>query len=157
MAIIKCPECGRQISDKAPACPNCGVPIAGKIVRCPQCGEIYFKDQEMCPNCHHLTPRGETLVKGQVGNNSFDNNRDLQPQSGTNTQTFEKQQDEARKPQPPTPPKTSNSYQRTEARDAQRVVPPTSSDHRQKPEAPKKSYSALIIGLILQLPVAEGD
>lgn len=71
MAIIKCPECGRQISDKAPACPNCGVPIAGKIVRCPQCGEIYFKDQEMCPNCHHLTPRGETLVKGEVGNTSL--------------------------------------------------------------------------------------
>ena len=149
MAIIKCPECGRQISDKAPACPNCGVPIAGKIVRCPQCGEIYFKDQEMCPNCHHLTPRGETLVQGQVGNISFDNNRDSQPQSGSSSQTSEKQLNETRKPQPPTPPKANNSYQRAEARDAQRVVPPTSSDHRQKPEAPKKSHSALIIGLIL--------
>jgi RNA polymerase subunit RPABC4/transcription elongation factor Spt4 len=55
MAIIKCPECGRQISDKAPVCPNCGVQIAGKIIKCPQCGEVYFKDQEMCPICHHLT------------------------------------------------------------------------------------------------------
>lgn len=62
MAIIKCPECGRQISDKAPVCPNCGVEIAGKIIRCPQCGEIYFRDQEMCPNCHHMTP-----ASGQVG------------------------------------------------------------------------------------------
>ena len=88
MAIIKCPECGRQISDKAPACPNCGVPIAGKIVKCPQCGEIYFKDQEMCPNCHHLTPRGETLVQGQVGNNSFDNNRGAQPQSNSMPSDF---------------------------------------------------------------------
>ncbi|MFC2760044.1 zinc ribbon domain-containing protein [Hallella multisaccharivorax] len=59
MAIIKCPECGRQISDKAPFCPNCGVAIAGKIIRCPQCGEFYFKDQEMCPNCHHLTRLSE--------------------------------------------------------------------------------------------------
>ncbi|MDO4803070.1 MAG: zinc ribbon domain-containing protein [Prevotellaceae bacterium] len=25
MAIIKCPECGREISDKAPACPHCGI------------------------------------------------------------------------------------------------------------------------------------
>ena len=25
MAIIKCPECGHQISDKAPVCPSCGV------------------------------------------------------------------------------------------------------------------------------------
>jgi hypothetical protein len=24
MALIKCPECGREISDKAPNCPNCG-------------------------------------------------------------------------------------------------------------------------------------
>ena len=28
MAMIDCPECGKQISDKAPACNNCGVPIA---------------------------------------------------------------------------------------------------------------------------------
>lgn len=53
MAIIKCPECGHQISDRAPVCPSCGVEIAGKITRCPQCGEIYFKDQDVCPNCHH--------------------------------------------------------------------------------------------------------
>lgn len=28
MAMINCPECGKEISDKAAACPNCGVPIA---------------------------------------------------------------------------------------------------------------------------------
>ena len=27
MALIKCPECGNDVSDKAPACPQCGVPI----------------------------------------------------------------------------------------------------------------------------------
>ena len=27
MALIKCPECGNQVSDKATACPNCGCPI----------------------------------------------------------------------------------------------------------------------------------
>ena len=27
MAIIKCPECGNNISDKAKTCPNCGYPI----------------------------------------------------------------------------------------------------------------------------------
>lgn len=27
MALIKCPECGREISDKAIACPNCGFPV----------------------------------------------------------------------------------------------------------------------------------
>ncbi len=66
MAIIKCPECGRQISDKAPVCPNCGVEIAGKTIKCTQCGEIYFRDQNMCPNCHHMT-----RIDGQVGHNDF--------------------------------------------------------------------------------------
>ena len=61
MAMIKCPECGRQISDKAPVCPNCGVEIAGKIIKCPECGEIYFRDEEMCPNCHHLTRLSGTV------------------------------------------------------------------------------------------------
>ncbi len=28
MALINCPECEKQISDKALACPNCGYPIA---------------------------------------------------------------------------------------------------------------------------------
>ena len=27
MAMIKCPECGKEISDKAASCPGCGVPI----------------------------------------------------------------------------------------------------------------------------------
>lgn len=30
MALIKCPDCGKQISDKAGACPNCGCPIANR-------------------------------------------------------------------------------------------------------------------------------
>lgn len=28
MALIKCPECGRSVSDMATACPECGYPIA---------------------------------------------------------------------------------------------------------------------------------
>lgn len=28
MALIDCPECGSQVSDRAPTCPHCGVPIA---------------------------------------------------------------------------------------------------------------------------------
>lgn len=30
MSLIKCPECGKEISDKAEMCPNCGHPIKGK-------------------------------------------------------------------------------------------------------------------------------
>lgn len=28
MALIKCPECGKEISDRASSCPNCGYPIS---------------------------------------------------------------------------------------------------------------------------------
>ena len=32
MAIISCPECGKQISDRAASCPNCGCPISAAPV-----------------------------------------------------------------------------------------------------------------------------
>ena len=53
--MIKCPECGHSISDKAHVCPSCGVEIANHITTCPLCGGIYFKDEAQCPHCHHRT------------------------------------------------------------------------------------------------------
>lgn len=35
MALIKCSECGREISDKAPACPSCGNPTSSKAQPAP--------------------------------------------------------------------------------------------------------------------------
>lgn len=29
MALVNCPECGREVSDQAMACPHCGYPIRG--------------------------------------------------------------------------------------------------------------------------------
>ena len=29
MALISCPECGKEVSEKAASCPNCGAPISG--------------------------------------------------------------------------------------------------------------------------------
>lgn len=52
MAIIKCPECGHQISDMAASCPNCGIRIQGNIQKCPHCGNVYIKGQPVCPVCH---------------------------------------------------------------------------------------------------------
>jgi hypothetical protein len=31
MALTKCHECGRDVSDQAKACPNCGAPIGGPV------------------------------------------------------------------------------------------------------------------------------
>ena len=34
MALIDCPECGKEVSDKARECLSCGHPISGA---CPKC------------------------------------------------------------------------------------------------------------------------
>ena len=31
MAIIKCPECGHNVSDNAQFCPGCGIKIANNL------------------------------------------------------------------------------------------------------------------------------
>ncbi len=33
MALIECPECGQNVSDRANACPNCGYPISAMIAK----------------------------------------------------------------------------------------------------------------------------
>ena len=33
MALIKCPECGKQISDKAEVCPHCGVEARKELAK----------------------------------------------------------------------------------------------------------------------------
>lgn len=49
MAMISCPECGREISDKAASCPNCGAVVGKKF--CQHCGEKIDTDCVVCPKC----------------------------------------------------------------------------------------------------------
>ncbi|MDE5758853.1 MAG: TM2 domain-containing protein [Allobaculum sp.] len=53
MALINCPECGRQISDQAKSCPGCGTPINSTNATkfCQHCGEKIDKDCVVCPKC----------------------------------------------------------------------------------------------------------
>lgn len=142
MAMIKCPECGRQISDKAPFCPNCGVAIAGKVIKCPQCGEVYFKDQEMCPNCHHLT-----RLSGTVGNYTEDHaaaqptgstaESAPTPQAAPDQTTINRQQT-INRPQTVNRPQTTNRPQK----DTRQMPPPV-------PPKKKKGHGPLIAALIL--------
>lgn len=37
MALIKCSECGKEVSSNASSCPHCGN-IINASVRCPKCG-----------------------------------------------------------------------------------------------------------------------
>ncbi len=43
MALIKCPECGKEISDKAPSCIHCGFPIS-------EAGHMEKNQDEINPN-----------------------------------------------------------------------------------------------------------
>lgn len=70
MAIIRCPECGHQISDRAPVCPSCGVEIADKITSCPQCGNTYFNDLQHCPKCHHTNMNYQNHATHQTYNDT---------------------------------------------------------------------------------------
>lgn len=53
MAMIKCPECGAAISEKAMHCPSCGTPINNSANKkfCQHCGSQIDKDCVVCPRC----------------------------------------------------------------------------------------------------------
>lgn len=53
MSLIKCTECGREISDKATNCPNCGAPTnnGGAKKFCIHCGEQIDKSCVICTKC----------------------------------------------------------------------------------------------------------
>lgn len=67
MALIRCPECGKEFSDKAQACPNCGCPKneinkepkelspedQPDLFRCVECGRPLPTGIDKCIYCGH--------------------------------------------------------------------------------------------------------
>ncbi len=58
MALIKCPECGKEFSSYATACPQCGFPVESMNENlsqlssiCPECGATCDNNLTVCPNC----------------------------------------------------------------------------------------------------------
>ncbi len=49
MALIKCSECGQEISSSAKTCPHCGIKIS--LQTCPECGAKLKGDEINCPEC----------------------------------------------------------------------------------------------------------
>ena len=60
--LIQCPECGKEISDKADACPNCGCPSSQwkqepveerkvKARQCSRCQQVFSPKLGACPEC----------------------------------------------------------------------------------------------------------
>ena len=50
MALIKCPECNNEVSDKASACPKCGAPLTASN---PTQSSEKITDGIKCPFCKH--------------------------------------------------------------------------------------------------------
>lgn len=55
MAMIQCPECGQEISDKAKKCIHCGKIFVEEVIKeeikCGECGAVLSETDEMCSNC----------------------------------------------------------------------------------------------------------
>lgn len=50
MALVKCPECNNEVSDKASSCPKCGVPLAASN---PTQSSEEITNGIQCPFCKH--------------------------------------------------------------------------------------------------------
>ena len=52
MAMITCPNCGEQVSDKAKKCVHCGtILIQEEKKKCAECGAELEEESTECPNC----------------------------------------------------------------------------------------------------------
>ncbi len=59
MALVKCINCGKEVSDKATTCPQCGnstiqnseIIDEPKTVFCPECNFVLNACEDTCPNC----------------------------------------------------------------------------------------------------------
>ena len=72
-ALIRCPDCGRQISSKATACPGCGHPFE-RTKFCKFCGSTIAVDSVVCTKCGRQVENIGGSEKGIVINNNNNNN-----------------------------------------------------------------------------------
>lgn len=65
MPLITCPDCGNEVSDRAPTCPHCGGPIAApaSVVRAPQAQW----SPGVAAVLSLVIPGAGQMYKGQVG------------------------------------------------------------------------------------------
>jgi len=73
MALINCPECGKEISDKALSCPNCGIPMVKQSITHPTIQPTFapISDEKLlsCPKCQ--STQLSTDKKGFSGGNAL--------------------------------------------------------------------------------------
>lgn len=68
MALIKCNECGHDVSDRASACPHCGFPVAvSAIANTAWVKFPVWGHQMYCNNCYIYNSAGEVLAQCKQG------------------------------------------------------------------------------------------
>lgn len=77
MSLIFCPECGRQISDKAEACPNCGFPVQ----------KLYSKANDNPQNSAAQSANIQQPTPASQQYTAQGNGNDTQPQQPTREQS----------------------------------------------------------------------
>ena len=67
MALIKCSECGKEISDKVEVCFRCGCPISITKAKCPKCGAERKPGDTECRNlkCGVIYEKYEAYIAKQ--------------------------------------------------------------------------------------------
>lgn len=151
MAIIKCPECGHQVSDRAPVCPSCGVVIAGNINKCARCGEVFFRDEHFCPNCHQpangIEPGRESIkedTKEEIKEMPDAEEQKPAESIDKNNKEEEKQEPKAAAAAPAKP--KNREEKKKEARQESKTATEKPEESKKRK---KKNLTALIISFIL--------
>lgn len=68
MALIKCKECGKEISSSAKTCPHCGIKL--EISSCPECGKKLKGDETNCPDCGYpITKKTNSSINNIISEN----------------------------------------------------------------------------------------
>lgn len=66
MALIKCPECSKEISSSAKTCPHCGIKV--EKITCPECGKKLKGDEKNCPDCGYPIAKQSTNNLNNINN-----------------------------------------------------------------------------------------
>lgn len=102
MALMKCPECGKEISDTAQSCPNCGYSFE-RTKFCKFCGEKIPSDSIICTKCGRQV---ENTSQPQVGGITINNAANANSSAAATAQVVSP---------PPEPIKTSKEIDKNTA------------------------------------------
>ena len=85
MALIKCCECGKEISDKSESCPTCGCPTIESVKELEKNKQLLENQDKLfytCPVCHMLYKNGTLscdVCGYEVVSSPIQNNKPKQP------------------------------------------------------------------------------